>query len=379
MKSTSSIILVDVLIIEKYDRIVILGDFNSEPINEPVETFCSSYNLHNLIKEKTCFKGPPKCYDLILTNYKHNFQNTLVVTTGFSDFHKMTVTVLKTEFVKSDPIQINYRDYKKYNAVNFSEDLWNRLNSDISFSKDYSKFQNVLGEVLNKHAPLKKKYLRANNSPFMTKQLRKMIMNRSRCKNAYFKNKTSCKLGKILSVRVTQKVKREYFENLNINFVNENKTFWKTVKPYFSNKNMKNSKIVLVENNEIITDNTKNAEIMNNYFVNITQNLNIPESILEKIPRNTDVECLDPIDQILLNYSKHPIILKIKVFVKPIDTFSFNKVDEKEIEKEILELSSNKSAGPDAIPPRVIKDSVSVLKSPLTQLFNTSFSLRSQI
>ena len=103
----------------------------------------------------------------------------------------MMVTVLKTEFVKSDPIQINYRDYKKYNAVNFNEDLWNRLNSDISFSEDYSKFQTVLGEVLNKHAPLKKKYLRANNSPFMTKQLRKMIMNGSLCKNAYFKNKTA--------------------------------------------------------------------------------------------------------------------------------------------------------------------------------------------
>ena len=50
----------------KYDRIVNLGDFNSEPTNEPVETFCSSYNLYNLIKEKTCFKGPPKCYDLII-------------------------------------------------------------------------------------------------------------------------------------------------------------------------------------------------------------------------------------------------------------------------------------------------------------------------
>ena len=37
-----------------------------------------------------------------------------------------------------------------------------------------------------------------------------------------------------------------------------------------------------------------------------------------------------------------------------------------------MELSSNKSAGPDAIPPIVIKDSVNVLKSPLTQHFNTS-------
>ena len=61
--------------------------------------------------------------------------------------------------------------------------------------------------------------------------------------------------------------------------------------------------------------------------------MNIPESILGKMPRNTDVECLDPIDQILLNYSKHPSILKIKVFGKPTETFSFNKADEKEIEK----------------------------------------------
>ena len=31
---------------------------------------------------------------------------------------------------------------------------------------------------------------RANDSPFMTKQLRKLIMNRSRCKNSYYKYKT---------------------------------------------------------------------------------------------------------------------------------------------------------------------------------------------
>ena len=53
-----------------------------------------------------------KCYDLILTNCKHTFQNNLSLTSGFSDFHKMNVTVLKTEFVRADPIQINYRDYK---------------------------------------------------------------------------------------------------------------------------------------------------------------------------------------------------------------------------------------------------------------------------
>ena len=60
-----------------------MGDFNSETSDEQVESFGDSYDLHNLVKEKTCFKGPQKCYDLILTNCKHNFQNTLVPTSGF--------------------------------------------------------------------------------------------------------------------------------------------------------------------------------------------------------------------------------------------------------------------------------------------------------
>ena len=112
---------------KKYDRIVIMGDFNSEPNEDLIETFSNSYNLYNLVKEKTCYKGEPKCYDLIFTNCKHNFQNTAAMTTGFSDFHKMTVTVLKTEFVKVDPLKINYRDYKRYNLFEFNKDLKNKL------------------------------------------------------------------------------------------------------------------------------------------------------------------------------------------------------------------------------------------------------------
>ena len=55
---------------------------------------------------------------------------------------------------------------------------------------NYNDFQNILCNVLDKHAPVKKKYLRTNDSPFMTKYLRKMIMDRLRSKNIYFKDKT---------------------------------------------------------------------------------------------------------------------------------------------------------------------------------------------
>ena len=362
---------------KKYDRIIVMGDFNLEPTDEPIESFCNSYNLYNLVKENTCYKGPPKCYDLILTNCKHNFQNTNAVTTGFSDFHKMTITVLKTDFVKADPIKISYRDYKNYNSFNFKEELKYKLNSDNTSSIDYNKFQTILCEVLDKHAPLKKRCLRANNSPFMTKQLRKMIMNRSRCKNTYFKNKTVENWEKYRRLRndcvkLTNKVKRDYFRNLNIGSVNDNKTFWKTVKPNFSEKNSKNAKIILVENDEIITDNKRNAEIMNDYFVNITQKLNIPEIPIENLPENADVKFLDPVDQIIHTYSKHPSVLKINGIVNHTNKFSFSKVELAEIEKEILDLNPKKATGSDAIPPKIVKDAFRVLESPITQLFNTT-------
>ena len=364
----------------KYDKIVIMGDFNLEPTDEPIESLCNTYNLYNLVKEKTCFKGPPKCYDLILTNCKYNFQSTMAVTSGFSDFHKMTLTVLKTEFVKADPIQIKYRDYKNYCSSNFNKELKEKLNRDCTSLTDYNKFQSILCEVLDKHAPQKKKYLRANNSSFMTKELRKMIMNRSRCKNIFFKNKTVENWEKYRRLRndcvkLTNKVKKEYFRNLDIRSVNDNKKFWKIVKPNFSEKNSKSSKIILVENDEIITDNKRSTEIMNDYFVNITKELNIPAIYVEKQSENTDTGFLDPIDQIIHSYRRHPSILKINEFVTHTGKFSFTKVNEHQIENEILDLNPKKATGPDTIPPKIIKDASRVLKSPLADLFNTTVEI----
>ena len=129
-------------------------------------------------------------------------------------------------------------------------------------------------------------------------------MNRFRCKNTYFKHKTVENWEKYRKLRndcvkLTKKVKREYFQNLNIKTINDNKTFWKTVKPFFSDKGNKDQrKNILVENNEINRDDIKNTSTMNDYFVDITKNLDIPEIEIEQLPLNTDIVCIDPIDTI---------------------------------------------------------------------------------
>ena len=51
-------------------------------------------------------------------------------------------------------------------------------------------FLNIFIEVLNKHATMKQKYLRANQGRFMTKILHKAIMKHSRLRNKFLSDRT---------------------------------------------------------------------------------------------------------------------------------------------------------------------------------------------
>ena len=44
--------------------------------------------------------------------------------------------------------------------------------------------------IFNKHAPIKRKYIRANEVPFMTNDLHKAIMERSKLRNKFLKSRT---------------------------------------------------------------------------------------------------------------------------------------------------------------------------------------------
>ena len=68
-------------------------------------SFCENYNLKTLIKQRTCYKNPdnPTCIDLILTNIPLSFQNTCGLETRLSDFHLMTLTVMRKRFQQFQP------------------------------------------------------------------------------------------------------------------------------------------------------------------------------------------------------------------------------------------------------------------------------------
>ena len=72
-------------------------------------------------------------------------------------------------------------------------------------------------------------------------------------------------------VKHLRKMKMEYFQNIDVNKVNDNKIFWKTVKPRFSNKCKTANTITLTEGDMIIKNEKLIADTFNNYFADITK------------------------------------------------------------------------------------------------------------
>ena len=139
----------------EYENLLLLGDWNSAVIKTEMKEFCEIYNLENLIKDPTCYKSAvnPSSIDIMLTNKKLSFQNSITVETGLPDFHKMTITVLKIHLKKKDPIIITYRDLKLFDELKFREEIRNQL--EQSETSTVNDFKSIFVSAWNSHAPVK--------------------------------------------------------------------------------------------------------------------------------------------------------------------------------------------------------------------------------
>ena len=112
-----------------------------------------------------------------------------VIETGLSDFHRTTISVLKTHFRKLPPKIISYRDFKKFDNERLIDSLQHTLGQEsFDWRKSPDKFYEICYTIFNTHAAKKKKYIGGNNKPFMTKAYSKAIMQRTRFKNNFLKN-----------------------------------------------------------------------------------------------------------------------------------------------------------------------------------------------
>ena len=86
----------------------------------------------------------------------------------------------------------------------------------------------------------------------------------------------------------------------------DNKKYWKTIKPFFSNKGLNSNKLMLREKDVVAANEKALATLTNNYFVNITADLDLKRDTekLYDIPAK--------VNNTKKKFQDHQSILKIK-------------------------------------------------------------------
>ena len=226
--------------------------------------------------------------------------------------------------------------------------------SDLSVDVFKMTFLNVL----NSFAPAKKKYLRANHSKFVNNELSKAMMLRAKLRNKFLQQKTTetrSAYKRNICISILRKAKRSYLENLDIKNLSDNRKFWGTVKPPFSNKVRSNDYITFNENDMLIRNGYKIANIYYTFFINIVPNLGIE---IDQQYLSNVYNIFDPAEKAIKKYQKHPSISVINKIVSSVEneaSFSFTCVIADDISKEIKRLDKKKATQESAIPTKVTK------------------------
>ena len=113
---------------------------------------------------------------------------------------------------------------------------------------------------------------------------------------------------------------------------------------------------MLKENNEIISDRTKSAEIMNNYFSDAVVNLDIDRTLYTNKVENVN----DPVSKAIMKYSNHPSIVKLNEEIIIDSYFNFFPISKEDLSEVILHMDTNKASQTNNIPPKVLKENFDI-------------------
>ena len=235
---------------------------------------------------------------------------------------------------------------------------------------NYEDFHEIFMKVPDKHAPQKKKLVRANNGPFMTKKLSKEMMHRSRLKNNFNKNPTEeneklYKKQRNFCVSLLKREKKNYYNNIDLKIFEDNKKFWRSIKPLFSDKQKYlDRNITIMEDDKIFSENPVVAEKLNNFFLVAAQSLEIEPFVLET--------CKGSLDEIIKQYESHPSVLKIRENVLIGEKFTFKDIDPKDISQRINDLDPEKAGVENDIPAKILKGSTNIVSKNLAGIYNKS-------
>ncbi len=267
------------------DNFIILGDLNCNMLKDSdnsVKKMCNDFNLTNIIKSPTCFKGdPPSLIDVMLVSNAKSYKTATVTPCPLSDFHHFITGVLKVDLPRTTSRKVTYRSFKHFDHVAFGNDLRQapfQVGEVLDIDDHMAFFQDLFLTVLNKHAPLKTKVIRTRQVPHMTKEWKSAIYRRNMAYNTFMSNKSdnnweAYRQLRNQCVKLSKLALKNYFTEKCTSNSGPTRDFWQTVKPYFSKKSKQTETIQLQVDGKIISDPTEVAEVFNNHYLNIASQI----------------------------------------------------------------------------------------------------------
>ena len=155
-------------------------------------------------------------------------------------------------------------------------------------------------------------------------------MHRSKLKTIFHKTRTkedwsNFKKQRNFCAKILRNTKKDYFQKLNIKDLTDDKESWKTIKPFFSHKGLNSNKLMLRKKDVVFADEKTLATMMNNYFVNVTPDLDLKQDSENFYDAPASVYNMNK------KFPDHQCVLKIKKAFNVTDLFSFHEITEDEI------------------------------------------------
>ncbi len=347
--------------LQKYSKILYMGDFNINVLCESADKhklldFCDSFDMENVINEPTCHVGESESLiDLMITNIGESVKKSGALDNGISDVHRFIYAMLpgfSREICKS---KIVYRTYKNFSEVEFCKEISQKIPENYAGTID--DFVMKFRQICDKHAPMKMKYIKQTQVPYMNGELRRAIARKSMLRH----KSVRCKSKENIEKSRKQRNFVTYLKRMSMNKYfaekckNINNNFWDIVKPFLSNKSTSNQHedFILLEGDNIITDKVTVCNLFNDHFTGVNG---------KEVSANDDsldffIDCLENI-----NLESRHIDEK----------FEFVPVSVKDVKLKLRLLKAKKSAGYDIIPPQLVKLATNQIAKPLTTIINTN-------
>lgn len=251
---------------------ILLGDFNINLLNDgdsncnKLKDFLLCYRMTQHVSVPTHLTShSATLIDLVCTDMKintiavHNIQEL--------SNHAFIVCQLNTAKIKIRPLKITRRSIKEINHNLFQTDLelidWDHISSSTDVNDMVESLNNALSSLFDLHAPLKSYFAKYPQYPWITYNIKLMMKRRD---EAYNRARSSGEMRHKLYYKELKNVvnvaldneKKAYF-NQYVNYNNDPRTLWKTIK-----------KNVRIKNNSEIPSNIfNNPTHINEHFLNV--------------------------------------------------------------------------------------------------------------